>query len=257
MQEQSFAQDHTGIWSAVATLRTAASLAEVGTIASTYARKQGFDHFGFAYKRRASAESGAQLIPVLDLPEQWAARYKYLASGKTSEKDDPLIRHVTTVFTPSSWDWRGRVTFTEPVIARSARRLLGIAADNGLRVGLTIPLTCPRATWSYLSMTMNNDASANDLVPELPFALLLAQSMLIAVRRLVTPPDEQPTPLTEREKEILRWCSAGKSSWTVSRILKLSESTVNFHIANATRKLGVNSRQAACARAISLALIEL
>jgi DNA-binding CsgD family transcriptional regulator len=257
MQQPSFAKDDAGIWSAVEALRSATSLSGIGDIARIYARKKGFDHFGFAYKRRASADCGAQLVPVLDLPKPWAARYDDLASGKTSEKDDPLIRHVTTVFTPSSWDWRGRVTFTEPLIARSARRLLGVAAENGLRVGLTIPLTCPRAAWSYLSMTMDNDCSAQDLVPELPFALLLAQSMMIAVRRLVLPAQPSTQPLSLRETEILRWCSAGKSSWAVSRILRLSQSTVNFHIANAMRKLQVTSRQAACAKAISLDLIEL
>jgi DNA-binding CsgD family transcriptional regulator len=179
-----------------------------------------------------------------------------LASGKTSESDDPLIRHVTTIYTPSSWDWHGRVTFTDPKIARSARNLLGVAAENGLRVGVTIPLTCPHANWAYLSMTMNNESSARDLVPELPFALLLAQSMMIAVKRLSLSAMRQIA-LSEREKEILRWCSVGKSSWTVSQILRLSESTVNFHVGNALRKLGVASRSAACAKAIGLGLIEI
>jgi DNA-binding CsgD family transcriptional regulator len=256
MQHYSFARNDAGIWDAVEGLRTSRSLPDLAGIVSAYAKKKGFEHFGFAYKRRAMAGQGTQLLSVLDLPPAWAARYKDLASGKTSENDDPLIRHVTTIYAPSSWDWHGRVTFTDPKIARSARNLLGVAAENGLRVGVTIPLTCPHASWAYLSMTMSNESSARDLVPELPFALLLAQSTMIAVKRLSSLSAGQIA-LSEREKEILHWCSIGKTSWTISQILRLSEATVNFHVGNVIRKLGVASRSAACAKAIGLGLVEL
>jgi DNA-binding CsgD family transcriptional regulator len=131
-----------------------------------------------------------------------------------------------------------------------------VAAENGLRVGVTIPLTCAQASWAYLSMTMNNESSARDLVPELPFALLLAQSTMIAVKRLSSTTAGQ-IGLSMREAEILRWCSVGKTSWAISQILKLSESTINFHIGNVIKKLGTASRSAACAKAIGLGLIEL
>lgn len=51
--------------------------------------------------------------------------------------------------------------------------------------------------------------------------------------------------LTLRELTCLRWVSVGKTSWETGRILGLKERTINHHIQNACRKLGVHSRQAA------------
>jgi hypothetical protein len=42
--------------------------------------------------------------------------------------------------------------------------------------------------------------------------------------------------LTQRERECLTWVAAGKSSWEISRIMAISERTVNFHIGNTKRK---------------------
>jgi len=51
--------------------------------------------------------------------------------------------------------------------------------------------------------------------------------------------------LSTRERECLHWVALGKTSWETGRILGLAERTVNFHIQNACRKLGVHGRQAA------------
>jgi DNA-binding CsgD family transcriptional regulator len=63
--------------------------------------------------------------------------------------------------------------------------------------------------------------------------------------------------LSKREKEVLEWLKEGKSSWDASAILNISESTVNFHVRNVLRKLGVVNRAQAIAVAIRLGLIEL
>ena len=52
-------------------------------------------------------------------------------------------------------------------------------------------------------------------------------------------------PLSPRERSCLQWVAEGKTSWETARILGLTERTVNFHIHNACRKLGVHNRQAA------------
>ena len=48
--------------------------------------------------------------------------------------------------------------------------------------------------------------------------------------------------VTRRELQILGWVAAGKSDWAIGRILNISDKTVNFHIENAKRKLGVGTR---------------
>lgn len=62
--------------------------------------------------------------------------------------------------------------------------------------------------------------------------------------------------LSAREKACLSWAAAGKSSWEIGRILRISENTVIFHIKNAMRKLGANSRTLAAFKAVELGLIE-
>jgi DNA-binding CsgD family transcriptional regulator len=62
--------------------------------------------------------------------------------------------------------------------------------------------------------------------------------------------------LSAREKACLSWAAAGKSSWEIGRILCISENTVVFHIKNAMRKLGTNSRTLAAFKAVELGPIE-
>jgi DNA-binding CsgD family transcriptional regulator len=51
--------------------------------------------------------------------------------------------------------------------------------------------------------------------------------------------------LSPRELEVLRWLRAGKTSWDISVILQISERTVNYHVNNIMRKLGVINRMQA------------
>ncbi|CAI2426305.1 autoinducer binding domain-containing protein [Serratia liquefaciens] len=61
--------------------------------------------------------------------------------------------------------------------------------------------------------------------------------------------------LTLREKDILRWCSEGKTSEETALLMGLSERTVNFHIGNSIKKLSVANKTAATAKAVYLQLI--
>ena len=62
-------------------------------------------------------------------------------------------------------------------------------------------------------------------------------------------------PLSDRQAACLHWSAAGKTSWETSRILGVSESTVNFHLRNACAKLGVRGRRAAVIAALRLGLL--
>jgi len=63
------------------------------------------------------------------------------------------------------------------------------------------------------------------------------------------------TSMTARESEILAWVAAGKSDWAIGRILNISGKTVNFHVENAKRKLGVGTRVQAVIAAMRSGLI--
>ncbi len=63
--------------------------------------------------------------------------------------------------------------------------------------------------------------------------------------------------LTQREREVLAWISAGKSNAEIAIIMGISPWTVKIHVANMYKKLNVCSRGQAVAKAITMRLIEI
>lgn len=62
-------------------------------------------------------------------------------------------------------------------------------------------------------------------------------------------------PLSPRERECLQWTAAGKTSWEIAAILRLSRTTADGYIASATRKLGAVNRTQAVAEGIRRGVI--
>jgi DNA-binding response OmpR family regulator len=65
---------------------------------------------------------------------------------------------------------------------------------------------------------------------------------------------QQHLPITKRESEVLYWVSYGKTSWEISQILDMSPRTVNKHLEQIYKKLGVDNRTSAAA--ISIRILE-
>ena len=63
--------------------------------------------------------------------------------------------------------------------------------------------------------------------------------------------------MTPREAEVLDWCKKGKSYAEIGQILAISNKTVDYHMTNAMRKLGVNDKLTAILEAIRNDIISL
>ncbi|TXE32987.1 autoinducer binding domain-containing protein [Serratia ureilytica] len=89
------------------------------------------------------------------------------------------------------------------------------------------------------------------------FFLWLAQTAHKPLREaLISVNDEAiKDVLTLREKDILRWCSEGKTAEEIALLMGVSERTINFHIGNSIKKLSVANKTAATAKAVYLQLI--
>jgi LuxR family quorum-sensing transcriptional regulator LasR len=84
------------------------------------------------------------------------------------------------------------------------------------------------------------------------------RSSIVPLTRLnqeVDPPKK--IKLTPREKEVLMWSAAGKSSWEITRIISCTEAGVNYHFCNIRRKFGVRSRWVALVMALEQGLIRM
>jgi len=91
------------------------------------------------------------------------------------------------------------------------------------------------------------------LQPHIVRAHFNAQVFTSLQTRSAAPPDFlawRRSGLTRRECEILRWVSEGKRDAEISVILGVSCRTVNHHVASILRKLGVETRTNAAARAL-------
>lgn len=86
----------------------------------------------------------------------------------------------------------------------------------------------------------------------------MVSAFLITWRSIGSIPEihnDKQIKLGKRERQVLSWTSQGKTSFEISKILNLSEHTINNYVTNAANKLGTNNRVHTVCRAIMLGLI--
>lgn len=99
--------------------------------------------------------------------------------------------------------------------------------------------------------------SPRELGEHSPRMAYMAQLMTVGITAAILPAmvPEAGARLTPREREIMRWTADGKTSYEIGRILSLSISAVNFHIANAVVKLNAVNKTQAVVKAAMLGLL--
>ncbi|MEZ0317560.1 MAG: XrtB/PEP-CTERM-associated transcriptional regulator EpsA [Methylophilaceae bacterium] len=63
--------------------------------------------------------------------------------------------------------------------------------------------------------------------------------------------------ITRREQEVMQWINSGKTNLEIAAILNISPLTVKNHVHSILRKLGVENRSNACAKASQLGLLKI
>jgi LuxR family transcriptional regulator, activator of conjugal transfer of Ti plasmids len=186
--------------------------------------------------------------------------------------------------TPAAWrgyraglgpdcEWEllcGRAVRATPVLWSRIRsvhpELFDKAREFGLATGITQPVHGPRGEWSSISFISDNDGPRYErrLLACLPYCQLLASLAHDAAARIaaspataVETPRQAPaeSELSERESACLGLAASGKTILQISAILPISARTVNYHLANARRKLHAASLRHAVTKAASLGLI--
>ena len=120
----------------------------------------------------------------------------------------------------------------------------------------SIPFVFLSALSDRVDVLKGRRLGADDVVTKpIDFEMLVE----IITGRLSRTSPGRPVPpkvsLTEREIEALAWSAQGKSSTDIAVLMSVSERTVNFHITNAMRKLGVATRIQAAVKASIAGLI--
>jgi DNA-binding CsgD family transcriptional regulator len=93
--------------------------------------------------------------------------------------------------------------------------------------------------------------------PRIPLVHALTARYRFRLSELQGEPVDAVKSLTLKEAECLRWCKEGKTNWEIGEIMSISEKTVEFHLSNTIKKLGVSNRITAVVKGIQLGLISI
>ncbi|WP_198598218.1 helix-turn-helix transcriptional regulator [Mangrovicella endophytica] len=195
----------------------------------------GVEHLFAGTMPRPGALPSEQSKHVLlaDLPPDWVE--EYFRGGWLDR--DPTIQRVRSLAPSFLWS----------ELESGDDRLMGMAAEHGLKAGLTCSLLTLDNSCAGFSFT----GAYMDTSPETRRILHLVS--IFAIARALSLRNAAPSPdvgrLSLREMETLRWIAEGKTDWETSMILGVSEKSIEKFVSNARRKLGAINR----AHALSIA----
>ena len=208
------------------------------------AAELGFEYFAFGI-RSPLPLTRPRVVVHNNYPADWQRRY--VEQGYLST--DPSIIKALRSSLPVIWSER---LFSENIQlweeARSCRLKFGWAQSRIDGNGIQSLLTLARSDRAIPQEEVVSKAHRL-----LWLVSLLHQRFLDTLGGTLVP--ELPAKLVEREVEVLRWTAEGKTSADIAEILRISERTVNFHLNNASAKLGTCNKTAASVKAALLGLI--
>ena len=166
---------------------------------------------------------------------------------------DPVLKRLRSTSTPFVYD-------QSLYVEEDAADLWEEQAPFGYHTGISMALHMPAGRHFLLGVDREQPLPAEDsaltrLLADLQLLAVYAQETAVRVLLPEATPLSPALRLTTREREVLQWTREGKSAWAVGQILSMSEHTVNYHLRNAMRKLGVSSKHIAILKATSFGLI--
>lgn len=226
----------------------AANLDELLVLSQGFAAQLGFAFFIYAL-RVPRTFTHAQVLALNGYPQGWVEHY----FSRRFYDVDPVIQYCSRQVLPVAWHALPSAAGGE------VRAMMGEAAEHGLKSGASMPVHGVHGELGIWSVAGDSSTAAAQRQAEAASAYLMLMAGYVheAVRRVYgLDAPLAPRALTAREQECLRWVADGKTSWEISRLLRMAERTVNFHLGNAMLKLGVSNRQHAVAKAVLLGLLQ-
>ncbi|MER9938316.1 autoinducer binding domain-containing protein [Mesorhizobium sp. M0088] len=200
------------------------------------------DLLTFAYLSLPLQSCGEPKL-ISNYPPPWTAHYLQ----NQYQKVDPVIMRARCGGSPFQWPGSDlRCVEMSP----AQKKLFDEAAQFSIRCGLTIPIIDRRGCVAAMTFAADKPNSASLRVAgryEQALQLMATCFHIYARRKLSGNRTVDGVSLTPREYECLQWAARGKSSWAVGCILGIKPRTVDFHLDNAKKKLGVHTKDQAVA----------
>lgn len=183
-------------------------------------------------------------------PEAWIDHYY----DESHNIHDITVLKAGSTTLPFTW----QVARDDKTTSPRQRKIFNEASEFGLTHGVSIPIHGPENSLAILSLAGRMSQKQFDAVwrENKIFLTLFGSYVLEARLKVKNSVLETAVNLTDRERECLTWTAQGKTSWEVSRILKISEKTVLFHLSNVLQKLSVHSKHHAVVKALVSGLIQ-
>lgn len=210
-----------------------------------FAERLDFRFFALAF-RQSLPGTGLNPQFISNYPSHWVEHYKQRGYNKI----DPIHRQGART--------RSLIVWSDNLFSR-ASSFWEEAKQAGLSVGVSQSNWSAGGVYSILSLARSGIPLDRQAATELePFVLLLSDMVMLRAQGLLTRSQQriQRASLTDREIEILRWSADGKKAFELAGMLGISESTVNFHLHNARRKLGFSTKFEAAAYAAKQGLLD-
>jgi LuxR family quorum sensing-dependent transcriptional regulator len=201
--------------------------------------------FGFSTILITGVPEPPQRVEPYFLMNGWPRGWSGHNAKANNYADDPAAAWCRRTIDPFEWsEGIARSNHSAPAVACIAPE-----DDAGLTKHYLVPVI--RATGSTSCVTMAGERPELESRARRAVYMLSLYAHARAVSLLDCTDGAGPRrELTLREREVLQWIAAGKSSWDVSVILGISERTVNWLISRAGRKLNAVNRTHAVVNAI-------
>lgn len=220
-----------------------ASAATVESLVELY--RAAIRHFGFSHFIVTGLPSHGQRFENLVLerfwPEDWMTHYV----SRDYVRRDPVAIASAMCRRPFTWE---EARMHASASGSAGESIMREAADAGLKDGVCVPIPVRHALAGCISLAGEAPITQKDALE--PVNVL---SLTFAGRLQLLADHGRPKglALSDREREVLTWVAEGKTAWEISRILGISESTVNKHVAGAIRKTGSVTRTQAAVKALT------
>ncbi len=208
----------------------------------------GFPIISGVLMRGVLQDADVQITSLGNTPEAYVAAAKDLGDARR----DPVMARLMTQAVPVVYD-------QQTYVGAGVGELWEMQAPYGYKTGIAVKLHLPGDKHFLLGVDREEalPRSGAQLMQMVAGLQLLAAHALTAADRLLSPNLNQGDlpKLTKRELDVLSWTAQGKTAWEVSVILGMSEKTVNFHLGNAMRKLGVTSKHQAVLKCVAAGVL--
>lgn len=198
------------------------------------------------YRLSLHRDTPLRPLQINNYPSDWNSEYELNSYIKT----DPLISHCNHSMSPIVWN--------ESVFAETRDIWQGLQ-KYGLQHGWSQSFHhAPSGLCSIISLARRH-CSISPLELYEHFGYMFYASSHLSELFARTLPAESLKPrqphLSSRELEVLKLSAVGKTAYEISKILSLSERTVNYHVQNVIEKLHVCNKISAVIKAARTGII--